>query len=573
MRIADTSDLWWKHAVIYCVDIEMYLDTDRDGTGDIAGLASRLDYLAELGVDCLWLMPFYPTRNRDDGYDIVDFYGVDSRLGSLGDLVELVRTAHDRGIRVIADLVVNHTSSDHPWFQQARSSTENPFRDYYIWRAEEPPDTSDMVVFHDEEKAIWTQDEITGHWYLHRFYKHQPDLNLANPKVRDEIAKIVGFWLQLGLDGFRVDAVPQLLTVGLHDEIENSRGFTDPHAFLRSLRRFLGRRNGRAVLLGEVNLPYEEQLSLFGSVDGGELTMVFDFVAMQHMYLSLARQDAGALAATLRDRPGIPEDAQWVTFVRNHDELTLDQLSESERQEVFAAFGPEERMQVYGRGLRRRLPPMVDGDPQRLRMIYSLMFSLPGTPALYYGEEIGMGENLDVDYRLAVRTPMQWSAGRNGGFSSVDPEKLDRAVVPGRFGPEHVNVAAGKQDPESLLTFVTFLTHRYRECVELSWGDFEVLDQPVRQVLAHCCTWEGAAVVALHNLGPDPVTVPLRLPGEEPGTELMDLLRSGGCTLGEDSTAELELGGYGFRWLRVHGTGNDGGILPNILTTVGMEEE
>jgi trehalose synthase len=366
MRIADTADLWWKSAVIYCVDIETFFDADHDGIGDIAGLAQRVDYLAELGVTCLWLMPFYPTPDRDDGYDITDFYGVDPRLGSSGDLVELIRTAHSRGIRVIADLVVNHTSDQHPWFTAARSSVDNGFRDYYIWREDKPSDTSDAVVFHDEEKGIWTQDEATGHWYLHRFYKHQPDLNLANPKVRDEIAKIVGYWLQVGIDGFRVDAVPQLVTVGLRDEIENE-GFTDPHGFLRSLRDFLNRRQGDAVLLGEVNLPYDEQATLFGGKDGRELTMVFDFVGMQNMYLALARADARPLARALAGRPQIPADAQWVTFVRNHDELTLDQLTDGERREVFAAFGPDPEMQIYGRGLKRRLPTMHLGRVEHHR--------------------------------------------------------------------------------------------------------------------------------------------------------------------------------------------------------------
>ena len=567
MRIADTSDLWWKQAVVYCVDIERFLDTDGDGSGDIAGLAERVDYLAELGVTCLWLMPFYPTPNRDDGYDIVDFYGVDRRLGSFGDLVELVRTAQDRGLRVIADLVVNHTSDQHPWFQAARSSTASPYRDYYVWRAEEPPDTSGKAVFPDKEGGIWSRDDATGHWYLHRFYRHQPDLNLSHPKVRDEIAKIAGFWLHLGLDGFRVDGIPQLLTVGQGDDLENQGGFTDPHGFLRSLRRFLNRRNGRAVLLGEVNLPYPQQLELFGTEDAGELTMIFDFVAMQNLYLSLARQDAGPLAGALRSRPPIPREAQWANFVRNHDELTLDQLSEAERGEVFAAFGPEERMQVYGRGLTRRLPPMLDGDERRIRMVYSLLFSLPGTPVLYYGEEIGMGENLAAEGRMAVRTPMQWTSGHNGGFSPADPEDLPGPVVEGRFGPENVNVADSRRDPGSLLNFVGHLARRYRECAELAWGEAEILDQPLREVLAHRCAWEGSSIVAVHNLGPEPAKLPLRVPGEQEGTELLDLLGQDTCVLDEESTVEIALEGYGFRWLQVQR--QDGpGTLPDVMTTV-----
>ena len=292
-RAVSTGDLWWKNAVIYCVDVETFYDSDGDGIGDISGLTQRVDYLAELGVTCLWLMPFYPTPDRDDGYDVTDLFGVDSRLGTHGDLVELVRTANDRGIRVIADLVVNHTSAQHPWFKAARRSKNSPYRDYFVWRSDPPPDTSDKVVFPDKEDSIWELDERTGEWYLHHFYAHQPDLNFANPEVRDHIKKSIGFWLQVGLAGFRVDAVPFLIadvdTAG--DDVPG-----DPHAYLMELRSFLGRRRGDAILLGEVNLPHKEQRAYFGGSDGDELTMMFDFIGMEAMYLALAREDARPLA-------------------------------------------------------------------------------------------------------------------------------------------------------------------------------------------------------------------------------------------------------------------------------------
>ncbi|SEL91852.1 trehalose synthase [Blastococcus sp. DSM 46786] len=546
MRISDTSDLWWKTAVVYCLDVETYLDWNGDGVGDFAGLAQRVDHLADLGVTCLWLMPFYPTCERDDGYDITDFYAVDPRLGSLGDLVEVIRTANDRGIRVIADLVVNHTSVHHPWFESARTATDAPYRDFYVWRADEPPDTSDQVVFPDQEDSIWTRTEETGEWYLHRFYKEQPDLDVTNPAVRDEVAKIMGFWLQLGLSGFRVDAVPFFLETRRGDD----ERLPEPHQYMRSLRQFLTRRTGPAVLLGEVNLPYEQQVQFFGGPDGDELTMQFDFVGMQAMYLSLARCDAGALTTALQARPQVNPDSQWATFVRNHDELTLDKLSEDERQEVFAAFGPEERMQVYGRGLRRRLPPMLAGDPRRVRLVYSLMFSLPGTPVLFYGEEIGMGEELSADGRLAVRTPMQWDDSVNGGFSTADPDRLPGPVVSGGFSPEFVNVADQRRDPDSLLSYVKLLVRRYRESPELGWGSFEVLEQPHAAVLAHRCTWDDGALVALHNLGAEPCTVPLQLP-DCAGAGLHDLLEEGAATVPDDGSVELALDGYGHRWLRV----------------------
>jgi trehalose synthase len=547
VRITDTSDLWWKTAVVYCLDVETYMDWDGDGCGDFTGLAQRLDHLHDLGVTCLWLMPFYPTGDRDDGYDITDFYGVDPRLGTHGDFVEVIRTAKDRGMRVIVDLVVNHTSDRHPWFRSARRAKDAPFHDFYVWRTDEPPDTSDQVVFPDQESGIWQFNEPTREWYLHVFYKEQPDLDVTNPKVRDEVAKVMGFWLELGIDGFRMDAVPFFLdTVG-----GDQQDFPDPHRFLAALRAFLGRRARSGVLLGEVNLPHEQQATFFGGSEGDELTMQFDFIAMQRLYLSLARADAGPVTEALTTRPAVSPDNQWATFVRNHDELTLDKLSDEERAEVFAAFGPEERMQVYGRGLRRRLPPMLDGDPRRIRMVYSLLFSLPGTPVLFYGEEIGMGEDLDIPGRLAVRTPMQWTSGRNGGFSTADPRRLRRPVVTGGFGPEFVNVADQRRDPDSLLSFMKLLIRRYRECPELGWGGFRVLDQPHPSVLAHLREWEDGTMVAVHNLGPEPRTVPLVLDGCDATHRLADLLRDESTPLSDKGEAELQLEGYGFRWLRV----------------------
>lgn len=549
MKITETGDLWWKNAIVYCLDVETFLDWNGDGVGDFEGLGRRVDYLADIGVTCLWLMPFYPTAHRDDGYDITDYYAVDPRLGHLGDFVEFVRTARDRGMRVIVDLVVNHTSIEHPWFQQARSSLDNPYRDFYVWRSEPPPDTSGDVVFPDAEEGIWSRDDTTGEYYMHRFYKEQPDLNVANPLVRDEITKIIGFWLELGISGFRVDAVPFLIeTRGIDRAAEDD--MPEPHEFLRSLRRYMTRRTGDGLLLGEVNVPHDEQFRFFGGEDGDELTMLFDFIAMQKMYLSLAREDARPLVEALLDRPSGHPDSQWATFVRNHDELTLDKLTEDERQEVFAAFGPDPDMQLFGRGLRRRLPPMVGGDLGRMKMIYSLLFSLPGTPTLFYGEEIGMGENLAVEGRAAVRTPMQWTSGPNGGFSTTD-DGLPAPVVTGQFGPEHVNVADQRRDPESLLQFITLLAHRYRESPELGWGSFEVLSQPHRQVLAHRSSWDEASMVAVHNLGPDPVRVALTLDDLPEGAFLVDLLADGREDVDDGGRVEVPLDGYGYRWLRV----------------------
>ena len=545
MQIKATSDAWWKNAFIYCLDVETFYDFDGDGCGDLTGLTERLDYLSGMNVSCVWLMPFYPSANKDDGYDITDFYAVDPALGTLGDFVEFVRTAHDRGIRVIADFVMNHTSNQHPWFQSARSSRDSPYRDFYVWRDDKPEEKPGDVVFPDQENSNWAWDEQAGQYYLHRFYSHQPDLNVANPEVRDELAQVMAFWIKQGLSGFRVDAVPFLIEpTGLPDGAVH-----DPHKLLRDLRAFLDRRDGEAALLGEVNLPAGQQREFLGDEDGDELHVVLDFLGNQALYLALARGDAAPLAEALRTFPDIPDISALGRFVRNHDELTLDKLGEDERQEVFARFGPDPGMQLYGRGLRRRLPTMLGGDERAIRMVYSLVFSLPGTPVLFYGEEIGMGENLAIEGRYSVRTPMQWSAEPNGGFSTVDdPSRLRRPLPDGDYGPERVNVAAQRRDPHSLLNWLERLFRRRRECPELGFGRLAILDAGAPNVLAHRCDWEGSTVVAVHELAGRATTVTLPL---DDGDALMDLAGSDDVAL----PATLELDAYGARWFRVRRPG------------------
>jgi trehalose synthase len=545
MKITDRSDLWWKTAVVYCLDVETYMDWNDDGSGDFEGLAHRLDHLSELGVTVIWLMPFQPTPDRDDGYDIIDFTNVDPRLGELGDVVEFIRTARDRGMRVIIDFVMNHTSDRHPWFKSARRSRTAPFRDYYVWSDTEPPNSANQV-FPGEEQSIWEFDERSGQYYLHSFYRHQPDLNVANPEVRDQIAKTIGFWLQLGVSGFRVDAVPFLL------EPPEGVDIGDPHEFLRDIRRFLQRRSSEAVLLGEVNLPYEQQLDYFGRAgDPAELTMQFDFEAMQRLYLSLAREDARPLAETLARRPEIAPESQWANFVRNHDELTLDKLTEAERQEVFDAFAPEEWMRVFGRGIVRRLPPMLEGDPRRIRMVYSLMFSLPGTPVLFYGEEIGMGENREQAGRQSVRTPMQWNDEPNGGFSRAPARKLVAMPPTDGYAPEHVNVEAQRHDPDSLLGVIRGFAAVYRNSPEIGWGRLEVLEHDQDAVLAHCITADLGRFVATHNFAPRPTIVSLELGPVAPGSVLSDLFSTEALEFDERGRVDVHLDAYGYRWFRI----------------------
>ncbi|TQM57275.1 alpha-amylase family protein [Humibacillus xanthopallidus] len=561
MMYSQTGDLWWKNAVLYCADVQTFADSNGDGQGDLRGMTERIEYLADLGVTCLWLMPLYPTANRDDGYDITDFFGVDPRLGSHGDFVELVRTARSAGLRVIVDFVMNHTSDQHPWFRSACRSTEDPFRDYYVWSPTKPRSSRKEVVFPDAEDSIWELDERTGEWYLHHFYKTQPDLNVANPAVQEEIAKTLGFWLQLGVSGFRVDAVPFLFARDSVPGVDDAEAF-NPDRYLGDVRSFVTRRVGEAMLLGEVNLPYEEQKRFFGGADGDGLNMQFDFIGMQRLYLSLARADATPLADALRERPALDVTSQWANFVRNHDELTLDKLSKRERTEVFDAFGPEPEMQLYDRGLRRRLPTMLGGDERRIRLVYSLMFSLPGTPVLFYGEEIGMGENLDIEGRLSVRTPMQWSAASNGGFSTAPAAKLVRPLPEGLYSPDHVNALDQRRDPDSLWNHMRRLIRIYRQMPQIGWSTVEVLDHDQPSVLAHVCHCDSWRMVALHNLGPDTCTVTLSLDDVPEGAVLRDALGHGPAS-DEDvpvvsgTPVELRVEGYAGRWLRLLGPGEE----------------
>jgi trehalose synthase len=540
-----TSDLWWKSAVIYCVDVELFADSNDDGVGDFPGLTDRVDYLAGLGVTCVWLMPFYPSPNRDNGYDIADYYGVDPRLGSLGDVVEFLRTARERGIRVIADLVVNHTSVDHPWFQAARADRGSPYRDFYCWADEPPDDGPKDIVFPGQETSNWQWDERAGQYYLHRFYKSMPDLNIANPRVRDEINKVIGFWIELGMSGFRLDAAPFLIELAGTGE----HGRVDPHAYLRGMRAFLDRRRGDAILLAEANLQPPDQRRFFGDEDGDEMHMLFNFVVNQRVFLSLVRQDAGPVTEALREMPPVPQTNQWANFVKNHDELTLDKLSDAERQEVFDALAPSKDLQLYGRGIRRRLPPMLHGDQRRLRLIYSLLLALPGTPVLLYGEEIGMGDDLRVEGRGSVRIAMQWTDRPNGGFSEVEPKVP--IVADGDFGYRRVNVAEQRRDPHSLLNWMERLIRRRKETPELGWGDCRVLATDDPAVLALRGEWRGRVVLTLHNFAGEPAEPTVDLEDDDPDAAVVELAADTPYEPVDKLRTAVPLEPFGYRWFRL----------------------
>jgi len=405
------EDLWYKNAVIYCLDVEKYMDSDGDGVGDFEGLSRRLDYLAGLGVTCVWLQPFYPSPNRDNGYDVSDYYGVHPKHGSPGDFVEFMNHAKALGMRVIVDLVVNHTSNEHPWFRAARGDPASPFRDWYVWSDERPKDHDTGMVFPGIQRTTWSFDDAAGLWYFHRFYDHQPDLNTHHPAVRDEITKIMGYWLELGVSGFRMDAVPFLIErKGAGVKFEQDFGL------LHDMRAFLQWRRGDAIMLAEANVPPDESLAYFGD-EGDCLQLMLNFPVNQRLFYALATGDLGPLTWALQQTAKKPPAAQWVHFLRSHDELDLGRLSSEQRGQVFAAFAPEKTMQLYDRGIRRRLAPMLGNDRRRLELAFSLLFTLPGTPMMQYGDEIGMGDDLTLDQRDCARTPMQWTGERHGGFS------------------------------------------------------------------------------------------------------------------------------------------------------------
>jgi maltose alpha-D-glucosyltransferase / alpha-amylase len=540
------NDLWYKNAIVYCLSVGTYLDTNADGVGDFQGLLRRLDYLRGLGVTAIWLLPFQPSPGRDDGYDISDYYGVDPRYGSLGDFVEFTQGCRQRGLRVMIDLVVNHTSNQHPWFQEARKDPKSKYRDWYVWSKKKPRNTNKGMVFPGVQKSTWNYDDVARAWYYHRFYDFQPDLSTSHPEVQAEILKIMGFWLQLGVSGFRMDAVPFVISAkgpNIQRSIEN-------YDMLRMFREFLTWREGDAIILAEANVIPHVDLNYFGSA-GERLQMMFNFEVNQHLFYALATSDTRPLVKALQTTKPRPATAQWAQFLRNHDELDLGRLTKTQRQAVFAAFGPEPNMQLYKRGIRRRLAPMMQGDRRRLELAYSLMMTLPGTPVFRYGDEIGMGDNLDLPERNCARTPMQWSNEPHAGFTESDKPVLP-VISEGPYGFEHVNVAAQKRDPNSLMDWTERMIRMRKEVPEIGWGDFSILPSGKPEVLALRYDWRNNSVLFVHNLSPIPTEVKFGAGAKVDG-QLVNLLSDDHSTPDASGKHSVLLEPYGYRWFRIGG--------------------
>jgi len=536
-------DLWYKNAVIYCLNVETFLDSNGDGVGDFVGLTDRLPYLAGLGVTCLWLLPFFPSPNLDDGYDVSDYYGVHPRTGTFGDFVEFMNHARQLGLRVIVDLVVNHTSDRHPWYKAARRDPDSPYREYYVWSKKRPRNWNQGMVFPGVQKETWTRDPLAKEFYFHRFYDFQPDLNTHNPAVKEELMRIMGFWLQLGVSGFRMDAVPFL--------IERKGAGVKPtrdYELLHEMRDFLQWRCRDAIMLAEANVPPGQSMQYFGE-QGDRLQMMLNFWVNQRMFYTLATGDTAPLKEALVATYERPYAAQWGIFLRTHDELDLGRLTELQRARVFEAFAPEKRMQLYNRGIRRRLAPMLNNDRRRIELANSLMFTLPGTPVIRYGDEIGMGDDLRLPERYAARTPMQWSSHRHGGFTA-GRRVLRRLVNDPIYGYRHVNVADQRRDPNSLLNWTERIIRTRKECAEISWGDWKILPRLPDPVLGMRYDWNDRSTIVLHNFADRPCAVRLHVDGPQ-RCRLVNLLSQDTSEADDSGRHLVQLEPYGYRWFRV----------------------
>jgi maltose alpha-D-glucosyltransferase / alpha-amylase len=547
---------WFRTAVFYEVLVRAFADSKGSGAGDFTGLVQRLDYLQWLGIDCLWLPPFYASPLRDGGYDISDYTAVLPEFGTLPEFTELVSQAHARGIRIVTDLVMNHTSDQHPWFQASRADPEGPYGDFYVWSDNDEKYADARIIFVDSEVSNWTFDPIRRQFFWHRFFSHQPDLNFENPDVQEAMFDIVRFWMDLGIDGFRLDAVPYLF----EEEGTNCENLPRTHEFLAKLRAMVDEEYPGRGLLAEANQLPSEVVDYFGTEDAPECQMCFHFPVMPRLYYSLREEKAAPIIDVLADTPPIPAGTQWGTFLRNHDELTLEMVSPEERSAMYGWYAPDPRMRANV-GIRRRLAPLLDNSRAEIELIHALVLSLPGSPCLYYGDEIGMGDNIWLNDRDAVRTPMQWTPDRNSGFSSVDPGKLYLPVISSLvYHYNNINVEAQIASSSSLLHWLRgMLQIRSRHPV-FGLGSFEVCPAENDTILAFLRTVDGSefddveaeTVLCVNNMSSRPQASVIRLPDQLKGAAVVDLFGGSGFpSVTDEATLTITTGSRDFFWLRL----------------------
>jgi maltose alpha-D-glucosyltransferase/alpha-amylase len=501
----ESDPLWFKKALFYEIHLRGFYDANADGSGDFRGLTEKLDYLQWLGVDCIWLLPMFASPLRDGGYDIADYTHVHPDYGTIDDVREFLEASHQRGMRVIADLVMNHTSSDHAWFQESRKGPDNPYADWYVWSDTDERYQGARIIFTDTETSNWTWDPVRGAYYWHRFFSHQPDLNYDNPKVHDAMLDTLRFWLDLGLDGFRLDAVPYLY----EREDTNCENLDETHAFLKKVRTVVDQEYPDKVLLAEANQWPEDVVDYFG--EGDECHMAFHFPVMPRMFMSLRREDANPIYEILDSTPAIPDNCQWGLFLRNHDELTLEMVTDEERDYMYAEYAKDPRMKINV-GIRRRLAPLLDNGRDDIELLHAILFSLPGSPVLYYGDEIAMGDNIFLGDRDGVRTPMQWTPDRNGGFSRADFAQLYAPpLMDPVYGYQAVNVEAQLRTPTSLLRWLRRFIALRKEHPVFGMGTYEPLKTDNHRIFAHVRRYEDDIALCVHNVARSAQAVQLDL--------------------------------------------------------------
>ncbi|HVF90059.1 MAG TPA: maltose alpha-D-glucosyltransferase [Blastocatellia bacterium] len=541
LRALEGDPLWYRDAIFYEIYVRGFYDSTADGVGDFRGLTAKLDYLQWLGIDCIWLLPMYASPLRDGGYDISDYYSLLPEYGTLEDFQEFLEAAHMRGIRVIADLVVNHTSDQHAWFQESRSSIDSPLRDWYVWSDTDQRYTDARIIFTDTERSNWTWDEQAQAFYFHRFFSHQPDLNYDNPEVRQAMLDAVAFWLDLGLDGFRIDAVPYLF----EREGTNCENLPETHAFLKRLRAFVEERYPGRLLLAEANQWPEDVVEYFGR--GDEVHMCYHFPIMPRLFMALRQENRRPIVEILERTPGIPEGCQWGMFLRNHDELTLEMVTDEERDYLYTEYAKDRRMRL-NLGIRRRLAPLLDNGRRRIELLHALLFSLPGSPFLYYGDEIGMGDNIYLGDRDGVRTPMQWSDDRNAGFSRADFAQLYFPVIMDPvYGYQSVNVEAQKRYDTSLLNWMRRIIHLRKQHPIFGRGSIEFIKPENHKVFAFTRSYEKEIVLCVFNLSHQAQPVELDL-GRYAGATPVEMTGRTPFPRVENRPYQLALGPYGFYW-------------------------